>query len=231
MMTACVLLIGFGIHLSGQQVEGGSQAARVVVTGKGTGFMKYSSRDVQVGPDGKPVPKVVEYTLTLYDLGAGQKLVVWLPPAARPAGSAASGGADPDLQRVLGQLVDKSLTAVEGTLTSSENPQVLAFAGASGVKRIPILKVTRETKLTDGNRQNFPPEHGVRVQGVLVKEATTIGGMKFAWGVRDHGGVLPLEFAEGVKPPTHGTKVVATGRAAVRDGQLVVTVTGVSAAK
>jgi hypothetical protein len=194
--------------------------------------MKWSTSTTSFGADGKRALTKVELTLSLFDLGQGQKLAVALPsPQTPPAESQKSGGADPDLKRLLARMEDQVLVAVEGTLSHSDDPLVAALAGSAGTKQVPILIGTKETRINDDNRQQFPPEHHARVEGVLLFGDAALGAEKTRWSVRDGSRTIPLFLSEQPKPSTAGVRVSAQGTVRIVEGRFVVAVTEFSTMK
>jgi hypothetical protein len=229
---AYALLVLLPAQSSGKSDATKPPPAKVVLTGKGAGFMKWSTSTTTVGADGKPATTKVELTLSLFDLGQGQKLAVALPsPPPRPTESQESGGADPDLKRLLARMEDQGQVAVEGTLSHSADPLVAAFAGAAGAKRVPILLATKETRLSEANRKLFPPGQQARVEGVLVFGDAARGAEKTRWSVRDGTGSIALQLPEQPKPPAAGVRVSAQGTVRIVEGRFVVTVTEFSTIK
>jgi hypothetical protein len=195
--------------------------ARVVMAGRGASFVQASSVRVELKAGADLQKKLDEalkrVTATTFKVGGQSGVVVVLPANAFKAEDALK--------------VIRAQVAVEGTLCSTDNAVLVALAGATGAKRVPLLVADKVVRLDETNKDRFPAEDHAAIEGVASKGEVKAGDEMFGWAIRNANGLIPLTLPRGGAPPEAEAAVRASGKVRVAGGQLVLEATKVEAVK
>jgi hypothetical protein len=218
---ACVVLTLLVAAGHADEKTGPPPPACVVMAGKAASFIQASSvrAEIKAGEDvqKKLDEALKQVTATTFKVGEKAGVVVVLPANTVKLEDALT-------------LIGASV-AVEGTLGSTDNAVLIAAAGATGAKRLPLLVADKVVRLDETNKDRFPAENHAVIEGVVSKVEVRAGAEAFGWAIRNANGLIPFTLPMGGTPPRAGAAVRASGKVRVAGGQLVLEATKIEEGK
>ncbi len=182
--------------------------ARVVVTGKATAFLQASSVNVAIQPSEDIAKTLKEATRkvagTAFKIDETSGMVVVLPENIFKLEDAVG---------LIGKLI-----AVEGILTSTDTPLLVAISGTEKAKRVPLLVATKATVINEKNKADFPAENHALIEGIVKKGEMKVGSRVAEWSIHNADGDLPF-IAPKDAALEAGTKFRISGGIRVVEGQ------------
>jgi hypothetical protein len=185
--------------------------ARVVMSGKATSFIQASSvrAEISAGDDvqKKLREALKQVTATTFKVGEKAGVVVVLPANTFKLEDAVD-------------LINAAV-AVEGILSSTDDAVLIAVAGATGERRVPLLIANKAVRLDETNKDRYPTENHAIIEGGIDKAEIKVGEETFRWAIQNADGRIPLTFPKDGKSPEQGTKQRATGKVRIATGRLI----------
>ena len=107
--------------------------------------------------------------------------------------------------------------AVEGVLTSTNNPVLVAMSEKKGPKQVLLLTANKVTLVDAKNKQDFPAQGNAIIFGIVTKRKSKVGSETVEWAIQNGKGHIPFTLPKGGKHPKAGTKLRASGKVRVVD--------------
>jgi len=86
---------------------------------------------------------------------------------------------------------------------------------------VPLLIADEATVLNDKNKGSYPTENYATIEGAITKSETKLAEETVGWSIRNGDSRIPIILPKDAKPPKSGSKVRATGKVRVIEGQLL----------